>query len=748
MASPAAEALLPEIQADFDFVGNTFISKDKEPEVEVGDIKLANFEPQVKIKRWDNEANFSVRLQDTAPGQSSVTVDKEKIVWAKGDREAHFYAQGFGVDNGAFEFEVVLLAKPTSNVISFSIQSKLLKFFYQPPLTAQEIADGAHRPENVVGSYAVYHATKENLHPSKAEADKYKSGKAFHIYRPQVTDALGSQIWADLNIDVVAGTLTITIDQAWLDAATYPVVIDPNFGYETAGSSSTAQAADWMIGALFTSPGDVDTADSLTFSTSTGAGTSGKAVLVAHGDSTILTNGVGDAVALSASQDWNTSTFGTSPSLSASTAYVLLFVFDGNWVAYYDSGDTNQGHYDTSNSYASPTNPSLSHLNNKYSIYCTYTASGGGVTVTVPLATLSASLFVPTVLIPQTITPGVTSLSTATFTPVVGLSVIPPPIALSLATFAPAVTATANQLVVPPILGLMLAAFAPVVKLAVIPPTQTLTLSAFTPTVAITANQLITPPVQTLVLAEFVPTITTTGNRLVTPPTVVLTLSTLAPTVTATGDQLVTPPTLALALVAFAPTVTATANVVITPATIALALATFVPTTPIGFIVTPGVIALSTTPFAPTILLPVTVTPPTVAVILTTFVPGISVTGGEIVAPGALALTLTVFAPIAVKSTYESVGAPFLYTAANWGNAVEFFLEVFFRSTSGTARARLYSATDGIIVADSGLSTTSATLVRLRSGALTLVDGKSYFVQFGTEDAASGAFKGAKIVAV
>jgi hypothetical protein len=373
--SPLAK-IIPslEIRADFDFLGNTFISKDKEPEVEIGDIMQADFEPQAKIKRWDNEANFSIRLLDTSPGQASVTVDKEKVVWAKGDREAHFYAQGFGVDNGAFELEVVLLAKPTSNVISFSIQSKLLKFYYQPPPTAEEIASGHSRPENVVGSYAVYHATKENLHSSTAEADKYKVGKAFHIYRPRVTDALGAQVWADLNI--AGGMLTITIDQGWLDAAVYPVVIDPNFGYETAGSSNTAQGADWMIGALFTSPGDADTGNSLTFSADTGVSANGKGVIVAHGDSTILTNGVGDAVAISASKDWNTSTFGTDPTLSGSTAYVLLFVFDASWRVYYDAGDTDQGHFDSSNSYASPSNPTLSHLNNKYSVYCTYTADG------------------------------------------------------------------------------------------------------------------------------------------------------------------------------------------------------------------------------------------------------------------------------------------------------------------------------------------------------------------------------------
>ena len=49
-----------------------------------------------------------------------------------------------------------------------------------------------------------------------------------------------------------------------------------------------------------------------------------------------------------------------------------------NVTVYYDSGSANQGHLDTGNSYTTPTDPTgASHNNNKYSIYATYTASGG-----------------------------------------------------------------------------------------------------------------------------------------------------------------------------------------------------------------------------------------------------------------------------------------------------------------------------------------------------------------------------------
>ncbi|GAJ08531.1 unnamed protein product, partial [marine sediment metagenome] len=74
---------------------------------------------------------------------------------------------------GGFEFEIVLKEKPATNQIVLDIQARGLRFSYQPPLTQQEIDRGADRPDNVVGSYAVYHATKKN--------NQYMTGKAFHM---------------------------------------------------------------------------------------------------------------------------------------------------------------------------------------------------------------------------------------------------------------------------------------------------------------------------------------------------------------------------------------------------------------------------------------------------------------------------------------------------------------------------------------------------------------------------------------
>jgi hypothetical protein len=368
---------------DYEEVSNTFVSKETEPQVEVGDIKQPDFYPQLKLKRWGNEVNFSLRLLDTLDGEAAVSVFGESVKWKKPHIEARFYAIGWGIDNGSFEFEIQFPRRPASDQLRFSVQSKGLDFFYQPELTQAEIDEGGYRPDNVVGSYAVYHKTRTNVHRNQADAVKYKAGKAFHIYRPKLIDAAGNEIWA--NLDISDGILTITMDAAWLDNAVYPVVVDPNFGYETSGGSNTTYGYNQLHGSVFNSPTDVDTASSLTFYTAGAITTINcKGVIVLHSSLVIISNGVGNGVSCPTTPGWRTSTMGTPPSLSGSTDYVLMWIDDGGgatWgvIQYWDTGDTDQGHHDTSNNYGTPTDPTdATHDTKKFSVYCTYVAAAGG----------------------------------------------------------------------------------------------------------------------------------------------------------------------------------------------------------------------------------------------------------------------------------------------------------------------------------------------------------------------------------
>jgi len=199
-------------------------------EIEIGDSKQPDFKPQVKLMKWTNECNFSVRAIDDEVGNFKQVKDKEKIKLVKNKREYHFYEDG---EN--FEFEVILKEKPKTNVVKMSIQTKGLKFYYQPELTEEE-KKTCTRPENVVGSYAVYHESKQGDYHLMGKKN-YRAGKAFHIYRPKIVDKTGNWTWGELNINEKKGILTVEIPQEFLDNAVYPVIVDPTFGYTSKGST-------------------------------------------------------------------------------------------------------------------------------------------------------------------------------------------------------------------------------------------------------------------------------------------------------------------------------------------------------------------------------------------------------------------------------------------------------------------------------------------------------------------------------
>lgn len=162
--------------------------------------ELARIEPFVSSRSWIDE---SVR-EDVTP---------------------------FHIDD-AFEFAITLKEKPDTNVLPLSVTTKGLDFYYQRPLTVEERFNGV-RPAHVLGSYAAYHKTKTN--------NEYQTGKAFHIYRPFAEDATGKKVWCELDSDWDYENdkpLNITVPQGFLDNAVYPILIDPTFGYTTAGASN------------------------------------------------------------------------------------------------------------------------------------------------------------------------------------------------------------------------------------------------------------------------------------------------------------------------------------------------------------------------------------------------------------------------------------------------------------------------------------------------------------------------------
>jgi hypothetical protein len=148
--------------------------------------------------------------------------------------------------------------------------------------------------------------------------------------------------------------------------------------YGNTGTSTNYDltGVNWYYGYVFTSPADIGqiTDAHAYIRTDTGSGNA-KFVIVLHSNLNIITNGISGAVGVSTTVQWKTFTFTTAPTLSPSTDYVLGIVTDVSIRIYTTTGNiANEGHYDTTNSYASPINPTdAAHLTEPPgAVYCHY----------------------------------------------------------------------------------------------------------------------------------------------------------------------------------------------------------------------------------------------------------------------------------------------------------------------------------------------------------------------------------------
>ena len=121
------------------------------------------------------------------------------------------------------------------------------------------------------------------------------------------------------------------------------------------------------------------------------------------------------------------------------------------------------------------------------------------------------------------------------------------------------------------------------------------------------------------------------------------------------------------------------------------------------------------------------------------------IAGGIGFSPGSVKFIPTL-GFIASTVVWVTMGSPWLFTSSNWESGVTYAYEVVMRASSGTALGRLYNNTAAAAVSSSEVLTTSATLVRVRSSTVTLVDGNEYAAQFGSDSSSTGKARGAKMI--
>ncbi|MBA7651571.1 hypothetical protein ES703_59390 [subsurface metagenome] len=363
-------------------------------------IEHKNRQLVLRLYKWGEEASLQIDLNVVLADTHQFLENKVEIDAPAAKLEAYpidarstaeFYGDSdddIQCQDGGLRFELVLKAKPLSNSFSIPIKSKNLRFSYQPFLTEQDVAEGRSCPLNVEGSYAVYHTTKKN--------NQYMTGKAFHIYRPIAEDAFGNKVWCALHIDghLDPTSLTITVPQQFLDEATYPVVIDPDFGYTTIGGTNYPIAIDsatpYRKGSAWAMPAPGGTANYIRAYIGASAGTPTvdcKTIINQQNSGGVGTHGqiAGPVENLecAAAFHWEEFTF-SDEVLTEAVVYILNIIGNEADTA---KGETYAVKGDTDgavNSYtttlapgdyvapASPWNEGASPTTHDYSIYCNY----------------------------------------------------------------------------------------------------------------------------------------------------------------------------------------------------------------------------------------------------------------------------------------------------------------------------------------------------------------------------------------
>ena len=392
--------------------GNQFKSVKHGMDVQIGDF-VNDKKPHVNIKRQNHEASLEFFPQDTV---NSRAVDAQKIRFEKDTSLSYEMYERQDIQGGGLEVELVLSEYTGTSTFTIPIKMDGLEAHKQLPLDETDYASldeieyctqthcyattsvaiagmsaeeqeeqvRVTRPENVVNSYALYYEEHASM------LGEYQTGKHSHILRIHSIDDDGNEHWGDMFIeDDGDGGKQLRIEAdpdntGWMVSANYPVKVDPTVGYAVDGASYRFQGSANVYMIKFTMPED-GTIDSCSFGAQDALDDI-KMVIFASTTGAIVQHGIGEAATPPNTGDaniWATSTPTTSPSLTSGTSYLVGAVVENFFSRmYYDTftGQT-EGYDDANNSFTTPKDisfGSFTYNDERYSRYCTYTATGGG----------------------------------------------------------------------------------------------------------------------------------------------------------------------------------------------------------------------------------------------------------------------------------------------------------------------------------------------------------------------------------
>lgn len=335
----------------------------------VGGKSSVHFLPNMNISFHEDEFFINLNRKDKKVSSDLCSYEKDKTKLHGKDTDV-FYID----DQGRFKWDIDFDTKPESNVFDFDLKySDGIEFWYQDFLTPEEIKRGVIRSEEVTGSYAVY---CNKIH------NNYKTGKLCHIYRPLCIDAEGNKSYALLKIE--KNTLTITIDQDYMDKAVYPMTLDPTFGYTSQGASSEPANPSYSWATRFNCP-ESGIATSISAYVTALSWQRFKFALYEYTPSNQhLLSGTVDSS--EASSGWTELSLATEQAVTA-REYALALQGNNAGVLFYTdtigASSQQQGYvyHEYADGWADPATFSFNNTN-RFSIFCTYESGSGEVSGT------------------------------------------------------------------------------------------------------------------------------------------------------------------------------------------------------------------------------------------------------------------------------------------------------------------------------------------------------------------------------
>jgi len=361
----------------------------------------SKFSPEIKLSRWNDKANFKILVPNVQYKLLNEIFDGNEIVLNAGPISARFYYKDIvisspdpasipdRVDQG-LEFEVQFNTKPAFSSFQFHIDFPEGLSFYKQTEPAGYIDIVGPKdepgkrwvPDEVYGSYAVYWNEKNN---------DYRTGKFCHIYRPKLTDALNNEIWAEIDIDPVAKTLTISWDNAWMQSASLPVILDPTIGDTDASGGSTNTCYDDYIWAFeLGAMSETGTVDSLHWYNGSASSSAGKLGCFEDDDANDSPDSLIDYTAeianLGGGAGWKTDSGTQSGTLtSGRISYCGPWIESANLIYQYDQVSGYSAWYESKNystgAFSDPHGKDSEYqTDHRVSCYVTYSAGGESYT--------------------------------------------------------------------------------------------------------------------------------------------------------------------------------------------------------------------------------------------------------------------------------------------------------------------------------------------------------------------------------